>query len=165
MKPLGKVGIILGGYAAAFLLALGIVAGVSAFRDPAIANASSGMYAFGDSLMFLGVFGITSVPPTGYALYTLRASRAFWNVFSVFALAIAATGVAAIVPALTAGANENTWSAFAFLRMLLSPFPGLLWFVSALFAPTRRPRLALLAATGMEAAAFAGVILHFVMTR
>ena len=76
------------------------------------------------------------------------------------ALALAATAAAASFFYLaTQGAGPGSiaraWSAAAVLRILVAPVLALAFLVSALFAPSRWPRFALLAATAIEAAAFA----------
>ena len=53
------------------------------------------MYAFGDALLFVAVFGVLEVFPTGLALYFFRSSRWFWIALSITALAIAVTGLLA----------------------------------------------------------------------
>jgi hypothetical protein len=41
------------------------------FTQGSIAQASSGMYAFGDLILFIGVFGVLALIPTGLAAYFL----------------------------------------------------------------------------------------------
>jgi len=76
------------------------------------------------------------------------------------ALAVAATGAAASFFYLaTQGAGPDSiaraWSAAAVLRILIAPALALAFLVCAVMAPGRWPRFALLAATAIEAAAFA----------
>ena len=76
MSKLRMLGLVIGGYVAACLLASGVVYVYQLFTDNAVAQASSGMYAFGDLLLFLGMFGVLALFPTGLALYCLfRAFR------------------------------------------------------------------------------------------
>ena len=76
MSKLTKLGLILGGYILACLLASGAVYLYQSLTDSAVTQASSGMYAFGDLLLFIGVFGILALFPTGLALYfVIRAVR------------------------------------------------------------------------------------------
>lgn len=56
----------------------------------------------------------------------------------------------------SAQAVASAWSALASLRILIAPLFAAAFLVSAVMAPSRRPRLSLLAATAMEAAAFVG---------
>lgn len=98
MKAAGKAGIVFGGYAAAFLLAAGAVeVRLRMTANNPDVQASSGMYAFGDSVVFAFVFGIAALVPTAAALYFLRPVRRFWIMSSAGALAFAATGIAASV--------------------------------------------------------------------
>jgi hypothetical protein len=71
LKPLTKVGIVAAGYIAALLIAWTAVAVNGALADTASAQASSGMSAFGDAILFIGVFGIVALAPTGAALFFL----------------------------------------------------------------------------------------------
>lgn len=77
MSRLAKLSVIIGGY-----IAVCVVASVAVYvsqlstQGPA-AQASAGMYAFGDLLLFVGIFGILAIFPTGLALYfLLRGLRA-----------------------------------------------------------------------------------------
>jgi hypothetical protein len=47
------------------------------------------LFAFGDDLLFLGVFGVAAVVPSGAALFFLRPYRTFWLGLSVAALVVA----------------------------------------------------------------------------
>lgn len=76
MSRIARLGIIIGGYVAACLLACGVVYVYRLLTDNAVTQASSGMYAFGDLLLFVGMFGILALFPTGLTLYFLvRAFR------------------------------------------------------------------------------------------
>ena len=69
MSKLAKLGLIVGGYMLACLTAGGVV--YQLFTQNASAQASGGMYAFGDLLLFISVFGILALFPTALALYFL----------------------------------------------------------------------------------------------
>jgi hypothetical protein len=71
MSRLAKLGLVLGGYVAACLVASGAVYVYQLFTQDAISQASAGMYAFGDFILFVGVFGVLAFLPTGLALYFL----------------------------------------------------------------------------------------------
>ncbi len=71
MSRLAKMGSVVGGYVAACLIASGIVYVREIFTQDTAAQASSGMYAFGDLLLFIGMFGIAALVPTGLAVYFL----------------------------------------------------------------------------------------------
>ena len=60
MKPAAKVTLILGGYVLAILVAFAVVSIYVAATSGPERQASSGMYAFGDSLLFLAVFGFAA---------------------------------------------------------------------------------------------------------
>jgi hypothetical protein len=144
---MGKTGIVFGGYAAAFLLA------VAAFElrlwmtaNNPDAQASSGMYAFGDSLVFVGVFGVAALVPTGLTLYFLRPVRRFWTVASIGALVFAATGVAASVLFWTTRSQPPGHSLFSLAaamslgRMIVAPLLTAAFLICAGFAPAIGPR-------------------------
>jgi len=160
MTPRIKVASVLGGYAAAFLIAFAVVAIYVAATSGPDRQTYAAMYDFGDSLLFLAVFGVAAVPPTAATLFFLRPYRSFWFGLCVAAIAIAVTGVAACLEFLAARAAFRTgsvlqaWSAFAVLRILVAPLFALTFFLSGLFAPKRSFGIALLAAGVTEAAVF-----------
>jgi uncharacterized transporter YbjL len=71
MSRLTKIGFVLGGYVAACLLASGVVYVYELLTQDATAQASSGMYAFGDLILFVVTFGVLALFPTGLALFYL----------------------------------------------------------------------------------------------
>ena len=75
MSRLAKFGLVIGGYVAACLVAYGAVYINDLFMDPAVLQASSGMSAFGDLILFVGVFGVLVLFPTGLMLYFLVRTR------------------------------------------------------------------------------------------
>ena len=93
MKCLVKCGAVLAGYIIAWVAASTAVAIRVADTQGPDAQASAGMYAFGDLILFLGVFGILELFPTGLALYFLRRFERFWTVFSAAVLAFSVTGL------------------------------------------------------------------------
>jgi hypothetical protein len=118
---------------------------------------------FGDLLLFLGVFALAAVPATGAALFFLRPYRSFWIALSVAALVVAATGFAALIDYVAAQTAPPEyalyeWSALAVLRILATPLFALGFLLSALFAPTRSARVALLMATAIETAVFVYIV-------
>jgi hypothetical protein len=155
MKSSLKVTVVAGGYVAAFLAASAVVAIRMATTrgDP---QAAGGMYAFGDSILFVAVFGVLALVPTGGVLYFLRPYRRFWMVLSLLCLAVAVTGLtAAILFAVGRHATPPsplaTWAGLSLLRILVAPLLALAFLVCALFTPHRSPRFAFLAATAIEA--------------
>jgi hypothetical protein len=164
LKPFTKVAVVTGGYIAAVLLAAAAVAIRLASTSGPDAQASSGMYAFGDALLFVGVFGVAALGPTGAALFFLRPYRRFWAVLAALGLAVAVTGVAAaILFAVGRHATPSplaTWAGLAVLRILVAPLLTLVFLVCTIFSPHRSPRVALLAAAVMEVAvsAYGGAV-------
>ena len=161
MRPVAKASLVALGYVAALAVTL-LVAGIH-LAETSGPDRQGGMSAFGDSLMFLAVFGLAAVPATGAALFFLRPHPAFWLTLSVASLAAAFTSAAAAVIHTASGALEPSsflqgWSAFAVLRILAAPLFAMLWLLSGLFAPNRSARLSLIAASAIEAAAFAYVV-------
>jgi len=157
IRPLAKVGIVIAGYVAAFAIAAAAV-NARDLHASAQDQASSGMYAWADMILFLEVFGLAAILPTALALYFLRPIRGFWIMFSVAALAFAATGLgAALIVVLTSQMNHEPalyvvrlLAALGFLREMLSPAAGVTFVLATFTAPNRRFRLALLAATLIE---------------
>jgi hypothetical protein len=71
MNRLSKFGVVLGGYILACLIAIAVVYVWELFTQGPVAQASSGMYAFGDMLLFVSVCGFLGLFPTGLAIYFL----------------------------------------------------------------------------------------------
>ena len=162
MRPLAKVGLVAAGYAAAFGLASAVVAVYVAATSTLDRQTYAGMYAFGDSLVFLGVFGVAALVPTGVACFFLRPYPAFWRLISIAAVAMAAIAAAALAAYLVgqgapATSSMSAWGAVAVLRILVAPMFALVFLVAGVIAPRRGPRFALLGAGAVEAAAFVRV--------
>ena len=156
MKASLKIGGVAGGYIAAFLVASAAVAVRLASTSGPDAQASSGMYAFGDALLFVAIFGVSALVPTAAALFFLRPYRHFWTVLSALGFAVAVTGVtAAILFAVGRHATLSplaTWVNFSVLRILVAPLLAIIFLVCTILSPHRSPRFAFLAAALMEAA-------------
>ncbi len=159
MSKLMKVGVVLGGYFVAFTIASFLVYLRQKATSPADLAGSPGMYAFGDMTLFLAVFTLIAMLPTGFVLYFLRPFEKLWLVVSVFALAIAITApVGAILSAMTMHlmGPQGPRSPFAaageigFIRTMAAPLPFMVFLTFAIFAPSRRSRWTMLAATGLE---------------
>jgi len=101
-RPFVQFGLVATGYAAALAIALAIVAVRVAETSGPVAQASSGMYAFGDLLTFLAVFGTGALIPTGLGLCFLWRTRYFWPVIGVLALGIVLSIAAVILFILSA---------------------------------------------------------------
>jgi hypothetical protein len=170
MKPRVKVALVGAGYVGAFALASAVVASYIVATSGPDRQTYGAMFDFGDSLLFLAVFGVAAVVPSGAALFFLRPYRPFWTVLSVAGLAVAATAVAAFLNFVSwrwadAQTVRSAWSALASLRILLAPWFALACLVCAVMAPGRPPRLALLAAALIESFVFAGYLLSLVFHR
>jgi len=159
MSKLAKIGIILGGYSAAFTLASFLVYLRQMAVSPADLAGSPGMYAFGDMTLFLAVFTLVAMLPTGFLLYFLRPFEKLWLVLSGFALAIAITApVGVILSAMTMNLMGPrgprtplvTVGEIGFVRTMAAPLPFMVFLTFAIFAPSRRSRWSMLAATGLE---------------
>ena len=71
MSGLAKAGLVIGGYVMACLVAGG-AAYINQLLTPAsVLQASGGMSAFGDMILFVGVLGFLALFPTGLAVYFL----------------------------------------------------------------------------------------------
>jgi hypothetical protein len=71
MSRLSKAGLVLGGYVLACLIAIGAVYAYEWSIPAAASQASSGMYAFGDLILFISVCGFLALFPTGLAVFFL----------------------------------------------------------------------------------------------
>jgi hypothetical protein len=164
MKALAKVGLVVAGYVAAFVVALALVSAYVASTSGPDRQTYAGMYDFGDSLLLLALFGVAAILPTGAALYFLRPNARFWRALTFGAPAIAATGLGALIDYIVARMPEagpllQSWSAFAVLRILVAPMLAVAFLLACLFAPSRSARIALAAATLVEAVVFTGFLL------
>jgi len=165
-----KIGLVAGGYVAAWVGACAAVY-INELMMPAdISQNSGGMVAGGDMILFFFVVCFLSLAPTGLALYFLRSNQKFWNFFSFFSLVWAATGPLAEILNLFVeklGLYHQPWWALAsFLFMLRacgSVVFALGFVIFALLAPPRRARLLLLVAAGVEFAVFLFVAVRFVL--
>lgn len=70
MSKLAKLGLVLGGYVAACLVAVGAVY-INQFFTQDASQASAGMSAFGDFILLVGAFGFLALFPTGLAVFFL----------------------------------------------------------------------------------------------
>jgi hypothetical protein len=157
MKPWVKVVVVVVGYVIAAATAAAAVACHMFILGDSSNSANGGMAAFGDSLLFLAVFGVVAVPPTGAAFFFLRPYPAFWQGFSGVALIFAVTSLAAFIA--FALDRHSTAAGWAVLRLLVAPLFALLFGLSILFAPNRSFRIALLIAVVIEATGFAGWVI------
>ena len=152
-----KVGFVVSGYVAAFLIASAVTAVRIALTSGPDAQAYSGMSAFGDAFLWLNVFGMCALVPTVAALYFLRPYRRFWELIGFTALVGAVTGVMSAVLFYFGRAAEEiellgAWAQLSPLRMLVAPLLALIFLGCALVAPHGFPRVAFLSAALMEVA-------------
>ena len=75
MKPILNVVIVVGGYVLAFLIAWASVAIHTKLAGDANAEASAGMSAFGDFILFITVFGVVALLPTGAAMFFIFSKK------------------------------------------------------------------------------------------
>jgi len=161
MKPLApatKASVVIVGYVAAAAIAVLAVLLRQYFEDPVDAQASSGMYAWGDLMMAVEVFCIVGLVPTTLALFWLRAVPGFWRALVLVAVVVSLTGPAWLALA-SAGAPQSIWALTAPLRVMAMPFGGGFWFVSGVFAPAQRERWMLWGAALIEGTGFAVTVL------
>ena len=147
----------IGGYAAAWFVASAAVYLRQLHTQDAQAQASAGMYAFGDLILFVGVFAVLALFPTGLALYFLRPFGKFWTTLSTAALAWAVTGLGAAFMIALASTQppQSLWrtvASFGIVRMLVAPPLATTLALATLVAPTRRLRWTLLGTTVIEGA-------------
>jgi hypothetical protein len=155
-----RVLLVVGGYVAAFVAAVAVVAIHVEMTETPDRIASSGMRAFGDLLLFLATLGLAALPPTVAWLCFLRRRRAVWIVLSALAGLSALTGVLAVYAYLVSGtvapdSGLSIWVTISPLRALAAPVLALLCVLAGVLAPARMPRAALLAVAAVELALFA----------
>ena len=71
MGRFAKLWLVIGGYVLACLAAGAAVYVNGLFTQDPAAQASAGMYAFGDLILFIGLFGFLALFPTGLGIYFL----------------------------------------------------------------------------------------------
>ncbi|MBK7972969.1 MAG: hypothetical protein IPK07_06695 [Deltaproteobacteria bacterium] len=158
MRLVAKLALIVGGYVAAFAVASAVVAvRIALTRNAPDAIASSGMYAGGDLLLFLGVFGAVALVPTGAALLSARAAPWFGPWLGGAAVATALSGTFAWLAYVQplGRADPRGWlsiaGALAVLRLLGAPLVASGLAFAALAAPSRGSRRAVMMALAVEA--------------
>lgn len=158
-----RVGLVAGGYLAALVAAtLALLAYVQVTNGPD-RDASSGMYAFADALLFLLVWAAGSVAPTTLMLYFLRRSIVPWRVFGSLGLAASVTGLLAVLHIAQTHAEVGAWSMLAVPRVLLAPLLLGLFVLVGVFSPGRGSRTSLFAAAAIECVtSFYGFVHWFV---
>jgi hypothetical protein len=164
LKPSSKIILVITGYALALVIAWVVVTMYVAATSGPDRQTYAAMFDFGDSILFLGVFAVASLPATGAALYFVRPYESFWRVTAAVAVAIALTGVVVLLDMLvsrtgTAGGLLGQWSMISPIRVFAAPALALVFLLCGWFAPTRVTRIAFFGATAVEAVVFAWVAL------
>jgi len=142
------VGIVAGGYLAAFAIAYVFVWVYALATSGPDRQTYAAMYDFGDLVLFLAVSSVAAVPATGAALYFSRPYRSFWRVLSTAALTLAAAELVTLL----------TWSPIVPLEVFVAPLLGSTFLLAAIFAPTSSARRSLVVATALEAVLFVSVV-------
>ncbi len=161
VKPLpasGKVGIIFLGFVVAFAVAWVAVELRQLATQGPDAQAASGMYAGGDMILGIGVFGMCALLPVGLALYWLRSVARFWSTLVSAAMIFAVSGFLAVLANMAASPSTGGWIFLAQARVGLMPLTSPALLLCALFAPRPRDRWLLLAAAVTDAAIFGGIL-------
>lgn len=156
-----KIGIVILGYILAFVSALAAVFLQMLFTDATQGQASSGMAAFGDAILFLLVFGTLALVPTALAFFFLRPFTTFWNWFAaacvIFSLATPAVAIANTLMNAIGGYGDSVFglalSLFGILGVFAAPVFLVGFLVLALMTPTSRARGGLLLSAGLQASA------------
>jgi len=156
-KRFVKIGIVIAGYVFALLGASAALYVRLLFTDTAAAQAASGMYAFGDEMLFLGMFGFLSLIPTMLAFYFLRPLEKLWRWFAAACLVFAVLGILltliGTVIKMAGAYHDPTWAMVSFLG-LLHIFGVPLFFVGfvvlAVIAPPGGSRRLMLIAAAVE---------------
>jgi hypothetical protein len=162
LKRSSKIALVVAGYVVAVLVAAMVINIYVTATDTPDRQTYGGMFAFGDSLVFLAAFGLAAIPATGAALFFLRPVHSFWRVLSIAALTLAATGLVVLAdhlmsPNAAAGSLLGSWSVLSPLRVFAAPILGIVFFLSFLFAPARVPRIVLFTAAAIETIVFVWV--------
>ena len=129
------------------------------------------MFAFGQSMLFLLVFGGLALIPTVLAFYFLRSSVKFWHGFAVLCLAFSIIGLIIVLANALMNANvlhiaESSATVISLLGVLGAfgaPILIIGFLVLAVIAPSRRPRLLLLASAGLDILGELYVLVSFLL--
>lgn len=121
-KRFVKIGIVIAGYVFAVVGASVALYVRLLFTDTAAAQAASGMYAFGDDMLFGGMLGLLSLIPTLLAFYFLRPLEKLWRWFAAACLVFALMGILLTLIGMVingSGAyHDPIWAVVSFLGLL-----------------------------------------------
>lgn len=153
MNRLTQLSVVFGGYA----IAAGVACAALYLRQlspDATDQASSGMSAFGDLLLCVGLFGVLALIPTGLALYFLRPFEPFWTAASLGSVVLAATVIwAGLTVAWASAQPAQFWGIgvlVSIMRLLVAPALATIFAMAAFIAPLPRPRWLLGGAAAIE---------------
>lgn len=156
--PAAKVGIVVLGLIVAFAIAwVAVYFRERATQGPAT-QASSGMYAEGDAMLGVAVFGVLALIPLALAMFWLRPVAWFWSALVRFALFFAASGIFAVIISAAMKTSRNSWLFLAHARIGIMPLTALALLACACFAPKPRDRWTLLATGVCDGVLFAGIL-------
>jgi hypothetical protein len=169
MKTMTKIGLVIAGFILAFA-----GASLAAYLDDLATSRfqaqSGGMVAGGEMILFIGVFAFLSLFPMGLALFFLRSSEKFWNLFSIFAIGLALTGPLAagymMAVRILSMNTHSLWvffSFFALLRVFGTVVLGFGFILFAFITTFKQPRRRLLIAAGIEMALFLYIAFHMLI--
>ncbi|HVT72406.1 MAG TPA: hypothetical protein VHD61_04665 [Lacunisphaera sp.] len=164
LRPASKIGLVTLGLVVAWAAAWCAMEIRQHLTNGPEAQASSGMYAFGDLVLGVGVFAVIALLPLALALFWLRPMARFWSTAGWVAAAYAATGPVAIIASGWLRSVPPGWLLASDARVGTMPLSALAWAAFAVFAPHARARILLAAACALDAVLFAGVIVfHFLL--
>lgn len=154
MKPIHKVALVVAGYVGAFGIAFAVTYLYTAMTWSPDRDLYSGMYAFGDALLFLATFTVVSVPTTCVAFHFLKPHRAFWKVLAASGTLNATAGIAAGM-AFFYSREPGYLLSLAPLRLIAGAGFSLFFALACIFSPKGRLRAVLGAVAAVEAIATA----------
>ena len=169
MTTRSKVGIVLSGYALAFVASCGSMVLYERGFTPEQNQTMGGMIAGGSLMLGTGVLVLVGLVPTGLMLFFMRRSRPFWSAFTGVSLACAMIGLAAVLSPLFIPGGMAKVPDLVGLMSIVQMFGSPLWAagfaLSAAIAPARDLRRRMLA--GLAIAVVSGVcgLVHFMLPR
>jgi len=117
-------------------------------------EAAGGMAAFGDLVLFLAVFSVAAIHPTGQILKRLTGARVFWTVWPYTSVVLAITGLLAsaeiVLPELVRADDYPSLEMAVPLRVLAAGPLFIGFLLSAFWAPGGRYRAILLGCAAAE---------------
>lgn len=157
-----RIGLVVLGYIIAWLAASAAVWWKNRGISAADQLASSGMFAFGDSVLFLGIVSLVSIAPTLYLLSLIDSASRFWRFTSYASLVLATTALLEVLwlfPAGNARGVMGTLMLLGFIRLFTAPLFLLMYIPGAPLARgSDRRRFVISCAIELGVAAFVGSI-------